>query len=88
MLVTSYLGAFLYKIILTNHILQLQIWDRRRDNPMKQISIHYGPAYCCAWHPEHEHWIMSAGRDKMIKVGTYVTVDWNSCKLHANTLNP
>ena len=68
--VTSYLGAFLYKIILTNKLLQLQIWDRRRDNPMKQISIHYGPAYCCAWHPEQEHWIMSAGRDKMIKVGT------------------
>jgi len=48
----------------------LYIWDRRRtgENPMKQISIHSGPAYCCAWHPEQENWIMSAGRDKMIKV--------------------
>lgn len=55
--------------------LQFQIWDRRRagENPMKQISIHSGPAYCCAWHPEQEYWIMSAGRDKMIKVRT---ADW------------
>jgi WD40 repeat protein len=47
----------------------LQIWDRRYpDTSIKALSCHSGPAYCCSWHPEHEQWIMSAGRDKMIKV--------------------
>lgn len=46
-----------------------QIWDRRHaGKPNKQFSVHSGPAYCCSWHPEMSHWIMSAGRDKMIKV--------------------
>ena len=35
---------------------------------MKQIAAHIGPAYSCAWHLELEHRIVSAGRDKMIKV--------------------
>ena len=35
---------------------------------MKQIAAHVGPAYSCAWHLEQEHRIVSAGRDKMIKV--------------------
>lgn len=47
----------------------LHLWDRRHgDNPIKQVAVHSGPVYCCAWHPEQENWIMSAGRDKMIKV--------------------
>lgn len=35
---------------------------------MKQIAAHIGPAYSCAWHLEQEHRIVSAGRDRMIKV--------------------
>jgi WD40 repeat protein len=47
----------------------LQIWDRRfPDSSIRAQSCHSGPAYCCSWHPDHEQWIMSAGRDKMIKV--------------------
>ena len=46
-----------------------QIWDRRfGESALKQWSFHNGPAYCCDWHPEYEQWIMSAGRDKMVKV--------------------
>ena len=46
-----------------------QIWDRRHgDHPVKQVPIHSGPVYFCDWHPDNEHWILSAGRDKMIKV--------------------
>jgi WD40 repeat protein len=46
-----------------------QIWDRRKSEfSMIQIPAHAGPAYSCAWHPEQEHCIVSAGRDKTIKV--------------------
>ena len=49
----------------------LQIWDRRHgDHPIKQVPIHNGPVYCCDWHLENDNWILSAGRDKMIKVCT------------------
>ncbi|XP_019853625.1 PREDICTED: WD repeat-containing protein 24-like [Amphimedon queenslandica] len=46
-----------------------QIWDRRHtDHALKTINAHSGPAYSCAWHLEQEHRIVSAGRDKMMKV--------------------
>lgn len=46
----------------------MQIWDRRHgDHPVKQVPVHNGPVYCCDWHPENDNWILSAGRDKMIK---------------------
>lgn len=46
-----------------------QIWDRRHpDNAMKQIHAHIGPAYSCAWHLELDNRVLSAGRDKTIKV--------------------
>ena len=46
-----------------------QVWDRRySDHCLKTIPGHNGPVYCCNWHPEVEHCILSAGRDKLIKV--------------------
>ena len=51
----------------------LQIWDRRHgDHPVKQVPIHSGPVYCCDWHLENDNWILSAGRDKMIKVCAFL----------------
>ena len=35
---------------------------------MKQIHAHIGPAYSCAWHLELDNRVLSAGRDKTIKV--------------------
>lgn len=49
----------------------LQVWDRRHgDHPLKMIQCHNGPVYCCIWHPETENVVLTAGRDKMIKVRT------------------
>lgn len=69
----------------------LQIWDRRHgDHPVKQVPIHSGPVYCCDWHLENDNWILSAGRDKMIKVCAFLinhptTVacisHWSNCLL-------
>ena len=48
----------------------VQIWDRRHgEHPVKQQPCHNGPVYCCEWHPEKENLILTAGRDKIIKVG-------------------
>ncbi|XP_064395171.1 GATOR2 complex protein WDR24-like [Halichondria panicea] len=46
----------------------IQVWDRRyNEHCLKTIPGHNGPVYCCNWHPEVEHCILSAGRDKLIK---------------------
>lgn len=63
-LAAIYIYIYIYIIIL----IHMQIWDRRHgDHPVKQVPVHNGPVYCCDWHPENDNWILSAGRDKMIK---------------------
>ena len=47
----------------------LKVWDRRHgDHALKTIQCHSGPAYCCNWHPVTENIVLTAGRDKTIKV--------------------
>ena len=58
------------------HMGYVQVWDRRRgEHPVKQLPCHNGPVYCCAWHPEREHHILTAGRDKMIKVKSHSALE-------------
>ena len=52
----------------------VQVWDRRHgDHPLKKIPCHSGPVYCCIWHPESENVVLTAGRDKMIKVAVCIS---------------
>ena len=51
-----------------------QMWDKRySESHMVVYSAHFGPVYCCAWHPEKDNQILTGGRDKNLKVAIDTT---------------
>lgn len=38
---------------------------------------HNGPTFAIDWHPEERNWVASAGRDKMVKVASKLSLSLN-----------
>ena len=58
-------------------LVHFQLWDSRQpSSPINSFMGHNGPTFAIDWHHEERNWVASAGRDKMIKVASRLSLDY------------